>query len=567
MPKKRKLLGEILVEFGAVTESGVQEALQHAQKEHLRVGEALVALGLADEEDVTKALARQFDMEYVDLERQQVAPALLTEIPEEIIKRNLVLPISKEGNRLKVIITDPLDLETMDMLRFRLNAEIDCVLASRSRLRAFIERFVRSDVSIDEAVAQLERTRPVVDVNAEEEESDPDSAPVIRLVMMLITEAVKMRSSDIHVEPMVDRIRVRYRIDGVCRERDDFPKRMQGPVINRLKIMSGIDLAEKRVPTDGRIRMTIAGEDVDFRVSCIPSYHGESVVLRILRPESARMGVGALGFESDDYERFNHIIKRPTGVFLVTGPTGSGKTTTLYAALNELNRPDRKIITAEDPVEYNFPGINQVQVRDDIGLSFARILRAMLRQAPNIILVGEIRDLTVAEVAIQAALTGHLVFSTLHTNDAPSAIARLIDMGVKPFLVASSVQAVMAQRLIRVLCKECAHPNPEPDVRLLRMLGFSEDEAKSGKILQAVGCSACSGSGYRGRLGIFELMEMSHALAELAMKRAPLGEIRREARASGMKTLLEDGRRKVLGGITTPEELVRVTQSAELTVE
>ena len=312
-----------------------------------------------------------------------------------------------------------------------------------------------------------------------ETDIDAESAPVIRLVTMLISEAVNLRASDIHIEPMTNRIRVRYRIDGVCRERDNIPKRMQGPVINRLKIMSGVDLAEKRLPTDGRITMTVSGSDVDFRVSFIPAYHGESCVLRILRPESARMGIGLLGFEEEDHERFDRIIKRPNGIFLVTGPTGSGKTTTLYAALNELNRPDRKIITAEDPIEYNFTGINQCQVNEVTGLTFAAILRSMLRQAPNIILVGEIRDLEVAEVAIQAALTGHLVFSTLHTNDAPSAITRLADIGVKPFLVASSVQAILAQRLIRVICKECKEVDPSPDMKIMRVLGFSEDELRN----------------------------------------------------------------------------------------
>ena len=565
MVKKRRRLGEILMEWGVVTESMVQEALAHAQEEGIRIGEALVALGLADEEDVTKALATQYDMEYVDLERQVLVPDLLSEVPEDIIRRHLVLPIGKENGRLKVIITDPLDLETLDMLRFRLNTEIECALASKTRLRNFIERFVRSDVSIDETVHELQRdAEDQSTVSAAQAELDAQSAPVIRLVHMLITEAVKARASDIHIEPMANRIRVRYRIDGVCRERDNLPKRMQGPVINRIKIMSGIDLAEKRLPTDGRIRMMVAGEDIDFRVSCLPGYHGESVVLRILRPESAKLGLESLGFARDDLERFERIIKRPNGIFLVTGPTGSGKTTTLYAALNVLNRPDRKIITAEDPVEYNFTGINQVQVNEQIDLTFQRILRAMLRQAPNIILVGEIRDLEVAEVAIQAALTGHLVFSTLHTNDAPSAITRLIDMGVKPFLVASSIQAVMAQRLVRVICPECKEVDPSPDPHLLRALGFTEEELKNSTFYRGRGCAACGGTGYRGRTGIFELMEMNSALAELAMRRAPLSQIRQEARASGMRTLLEDGRRKILEGITTPADLIRITQISEL---
>ena len=565
MARKKKRLGEILVEWGVVTIAGVEEALQHARRDGLRIGEALVSLGLAGEEDVTKALATQFDMEYVDLERQIVVPGLLEEIPPDIIRRHLVLPITREGNRLKVIITDPLDLETLDMLRFRLNAEIECALASRTRLRDFIERFVRSDVSIDETVQQLERSA-VSDVESDGE-IDAESAPVIRLVTMLITEAVNLRASDIHIEPMSNRIRVRYRIDGVCLERDNIPKRMQGPVINRLKIMAGVDLSEKRLPSDGRITMVVGGTDIDFRVSFIPGYHGESVVLRILRPESVRVGIGGLGFEEDDHERFKRIIKRPNGIFLVTGPTGSGKTTTLYAALNELNRPDRKIITAEDPIEYSFTGINQCQVNEVTGLTFASILRSMLRQAPNIILVGEIRDLVVAEVAIQAALTGHLVFSTLHTNDAPSAITRLIDIGVKPFLAASSIQAVLAQRLIRVICEECKEIDPSPDMKILRVLGFNEEEMQNATVYRGAGCAACGGSGYKGRLGIFELMEMNHALAELAIKRAPLSEMRREARASGMRTLLEDGRRKIFKGITTPEELVRIAQVSELVTD
>ncbi len=568
MAKRRKRLGEILVEWGVVTAKAVDEALKHAQKEGIRIGEALTGLGLADEEDVTKALATQFDMEYVDLERQTVVPGVLHEIPDEIVKRHLVLPLSREGSKLKVIITDPLDLETLDILRFRLSTEIETVLASKTRLRAFIDRFARSDVSVDQAVHQLEQSIDTsVDIEKQELSAmDPDSAPIIRLVTGLITEAVNMRASDIHVEPMANRVRVRYRIDGVCRERDNIPKRMQGPIINRLKIMSGIDLAEKRVPTDGRIRMAIAASQVDFRVSCLPGYHGESVVLRILRPEGAKRGVQSLGFESDDNSRFQRIIKRPNGIFLVTGPTGSGKTTTLYAALSELNRPDKKIITAEDPVEYNFTGINQCQVNDQIELTFARILRAMLRQAPNIILVGEIRDLVVAEVAIQAALTGHLVFSTLHTNDAPSAITRLIDMGVKPFLVASSIQAVMAQRLVRLVCEDCKEPY-QPDPKTLKVLGFKTEEIKNITFQHGKGCNTCGGTGYRGRKGIFEMMEMNHAIAELCMGHAALGDIRRAARAAGMRTLLEDGRRKIINSITTAEELITITQAAELVMD
>ncbi len=568
--KQAKRLGEILIEWGVVAQPAIEEALQHAQKEGLRLGEALVALGLADEEDVTKALASQFDMEYIDLDSNVVKSAEMSLIPEELIRKHLVLPLAKEDNRLKVIITDPLDLETLDMLRFRLSCELEPTLASKGRMRDFIDRFVRSDVSIDQAVHDLEKSAELSAAqiaSASGEELDEEAAPIIRLVTMIIHEALHMRASDIHIEPMADRVRVRYRVDGLCLERDNIPKQMQGPVINRLKIMAGIDLAERRLPQDGRISMTINDSPIDFRVSALPAVHGESLVLRILRPESARVALPALGFSEDDYQRFLRIIKRPNGIFLVTGPTGSGKTTTLYSALNELNRPDRKIITAEDPVEYNFAGINQVQVNDAIGLTFAAILRSMLRQAPNIILVGEIRDLEVAEVAIQAALTGHLVFSTLHTNDAPSAITRLIDMGVKPFLVASSIQAIMAQRLIRVICPECKEVYPDPDPHILTMLGFTEDEIDSTTFYRGAGCGNCNGTGYKGRLAIFELMEMTSVLRELAFNRQPLAEIRRAAKAAGMRPLAEDGRMKIRNGTTTPEDLFRITQASEIVVE
>lgn len=541
--------------------------MKHARQENLRIGEALIALGQADEEDVTKALASQYGMEYIDLDQNVVVPTEMHLIPDDLIRKHLVLPLAREDDgRLKIIITDPLDLETLDLLRFRLDCELAPCLASKTRMRNFIDRYVRDDVSIDQAVHQFDREEEEIAAQTDEE-YDEQSAPIIRLVSMIIREGVESRASDIHIEPMANRVRVRYRTDGVCAERDNIPKRMQGSVINRFKIMADIDLAEKRLPQDGRIKMTVAGSEIDFRVSVLPAYHGESVVLRILRPESVRMGIAALGFEDDNYQRFLRIIKRPTGIFLVTGPTGSGKTTTLYAAINELNRPDRKIITAEDPVEYNFSGVNQVQVNDQIGLTFANILRAMLRQAPEIILVGEIRDGEVAEVAIQAALTGHLVFSTLHTNDAPSAITRLIEMGVKPFLVASSIQAVMAQRLVRVICEECKEDDPNPEPRILKLLGFRPEEIKEGTFYRGSGCSACNGSGFHGRVGIFELMEMDSSLRELAFNRASLSELRSAARASGMRPLLGDGKLKVLSGVTTAAELVHITQAEELAVE
>jgi len=577
MARHQKKIGEILVEWGIINATELAKAVDHARAKNLRMGEALQDLKLCSENNVYKALAAQHNLEYIDLDKSSVAPNAINMIPDELMKKHLILPLGQENGRLRVAIHDPLDLETLDILRFRLNREIRTVLAPKSRIKRYLDDLFGTgadktiDKTIDSTLKSLDKTldksvdRSIdksIDLAGMNEEAmnDPTQAPIIKLVQAMIVEAVRNRASDIHIEPMKDRVRVRYRIDGECVERDRIPLRMKNPLISRVKIMAGIDIAEKRLPQDGRIKMTVDKQDIDFRVSTLPAYHGESVVLRILRPDSVRIGIQNLGFEESDYKIFHKIIKRPNGIFLVTGPTGSGKTTTLYAALNELNRPDRKIITAEDPVEYNFTGINQCQVKDGIGLTFARILRSMLRQAPNIILVGEIRDLEVAEVAIQAALTGHLVFSTLHTNDAPSAITRLIDMGVKPFLVASSIQAIMAQRLIRVLCPKCKQPDKEPDRMWLKLCDITDADMKDKTLYKPRGCDYCMGTGFRGRLGIFELMQMNHEIRELAFNRSATNKIRKAAMAGGMKNLLQDGKIKVLNGVSTAEEVVKVAQ-------
>lgn len=573
MARSRKKLGDILVGWGAITPDQAEKASTAAKSAGKRLGEALVDLGVAKEDVVAKALAEQFGVEYVDLASPAVSGKVdIKLIPEELIKKHLVLPLSRNAGRLQLIIHDPMDLEMQDMLRFRLNVEIDPKLASRSAIKAFLEggknggggsqpRMVAPteslvsesiDKSVDKSVDRsLDKS---IDVTSED-------APIVKLCNRILVEAVKMRASDIHVEPMADRVRLRYRIDGVCLERDNLPKRMQNALLSRFKLMSSMNIAEKRVPQDGRIKIPVDDKLIDFRVSACPAYHGESVVARILRPDSVRIGLVNLGFEPDNLAVFNRIIRRPNGIFLVTGPTGSGKTTTLYSALDVLNRPDKKIITAEDPVEYAFEGINQCQVKEHIGLTFPAILRSMLRQAPNIILVGEIRDKEVAEIAIQAALTGHLVFSTLHTNDAPSAITRLVDMGVKPFLVASSIQAVMGQRLIRVLCKQCKRlaKADELDHKLLRLTGITEEEGL-GKIMHPVGCDNCVNTGYRGRMAIFEMMVMNSHIRELAFKLAPVSELRNAALASGMRPLVEDGKIKILNGVTTPLEIAKMTQ-------
>ncbi len=569
MARKRQRLGEILQSWNLLTEENAERAFESTRGSGKRIGEALVELELVSEEDVYKALASQHGMEYVEITRNLVQPDALALLPEELIKRHTILPISTENGRLKVCIYDPHDLDTIDMIRFRVGIkDVEPCLAPKSKIRHYIEKYLEGpEKSLDELSKSMDAS---VDASLDTDGRDAKrraaadmdaDAPIIRLINMMISEAVRTRASDIHVEPMADRVRVRYRIDGVCADREPVPKRLQNAVTTRIKIMAGIDIAEKRLPQDGRIKLPVGGTQIDFRVSALPGVHGESIVLRILRPDNVSIGIQALGFAQDDYERFLKIIKRPNGIFLVTGPTGSGKTTSLYAALAELNRPDKKIITAEDPVEYMFPGINQCQVREEIGLGFDKILRSMLRQAPNIILVGEIRDLQVGEIAIQAALTGHLVFSTLHTNDAPSAITRLIDMGIKPFLVASSIQAIMAQRLVRIICKECKEVDDSPDPKLLRLCDFRPEQLSGAKFYKGKGCSACNNTGFRGRKGLFEMMIMNSELRELAFNLAPISQIRKAAKASGMFSLLQDGQRKILMGMTTLDEVAKIAQA------
>lgn len=570
MSKNRRKLGEILYKSGLIEKDKLISAIKTSQQKHKRLGEELIELGLTNEEEICKALAQQFGLNYIDLDRFHVSKEAMQLIPQDVIQKYSVLPIAKENGRLKLIISDPLDLDMIDTLRFRLNSELECSIASPTKIRAFIDRSidnVRSSIDATAAELAAEGHSIEAEILKAEAAGQDDEGPVIRLVNMIIDEAVRMRASDIHIEPMADRVRVRYRVDGVCVERDTIPKHMQAALLARVKILSGMDISERRLPQDGRIQREIDGKKIDFRVSALPGYHGESTVLRILSPESINIGIQALGLGDEDHQKFLRIIKRPNGIFLVTGPTGSGKSTTLYSALKELNRPDKKIITAEDPVEYNVAGINQCQVREDIGLSFAKILRAMLRQAPNVILVGEIRDGEVADIAIQAALTGHLVFSTLHTNDASSAITRLIDMGVKPFLVASSIQAIMAQRLVRRLCPNCKVVDEHPDPHYLRLLNIGPEDLKKHQIYKGAGCSKCHGIGYKGRQGIFEILEMNAELRELAFARAPASELRKAAKAGGMKTLLEDGKQKIFKGITTPEEVSKHSQAEGLVLD
>jgi type IV pilus assembly protein PilB len=571
MAKQRKHLGEVIYRLGFVGKEALTDAIKTAQVKGKKLGDLLIETSLLTEDQLTEAIAKQHDMPYVDLDKTPITSDTLKLIPKDLIKKHNVLPLGEKNGRLQIAISDPLDLDTMDSLRFGLAREVDYSLGSLAKIKAYVDR--KTDevkTSIDKTVDELEVTGHTLEAAVKRVEaggSQDDDGGMIKLVNLLIDEAVKMKASDIHVEPMTDRVRIRYRLDGNCMERDNIPKSMQAPLLARLKILAGMDMGERRLPQDGRIKRTIDGHDIDFRVSALPGYHGESVVLRILDPGSTSKGIQALGFGNEDYAKFQQMIKRPNGMFLVTGPTGSGKTTTLYSALQELNRPDKKIITAEDPVEYNFAGINQCQINSEIGLTFEKILRSMLRQSPNIILIGEIRDGIVADIAVQAALTGHLVFSTLHTNDAPSAVTRLIDMGVKPFLVASSIHAIMAQRLIRVICKECKAIDPNPDPQFLRLLSIKPEVVKDRPVYKGKGCARCNGSGYKGRIGIFEMMIMNNELRELTFNMTPSNLLRKAAKAGGMKTLLEDGRDKVFDGITTPEEVAGTTQEEGLLID
>ena len=571
MAKNRKKLGEILYRNKIVDKPTLIKAMKQAKASKVRLGEALVEMGKLTEDKLTKALARQAGLEYVDLDDVDIPQGTMNLIPEELVRKHFVLPLEQDNmGVLKVIISDPQDIDLQDLLRFKLNTEIEYCLAAPSKIKSRIHGKmdeVRS--SIDATTAELEQMGHDLaeEIRLAEEASDTDDGPIIRLVNMVIDEATRMNASDIHIEPMSDRVKIRYRIDGVCVERDNIPKSMQAPLLARMKILSGMDIGERRLPQDGRIKRVIDGVGIDFRVSALPGFHGESTVLRILRPGNVDIGIQALGFEQDNYDLFQQIIKRPNGIFLVTGPTGSGKTTTLYSALKELNRPDVKIITAEDPVEYNVAGINQCQIRSEIDLTFTKVLRSMLRQAPNVILIGEIRDGEVADIAIQAALTGHLVFSTLHTNDAPSAITRLIDMGVKPFLAASSIQAIMAQRLLRVICKQCKVVDEHPDPNLLRLLNITPADLKNSPLYKGTGCSRCNGTGYKGRVAIFELLEMNNQIRELAFTRAPATALRKAARNSGMRSLLEDGKLKAFQGVTTIDEVAKKSQADGLVLD
>ena len=514
------------------------------------------------EADVSRHLAEQAGVEWVDLSTKIIPPEVIAQIRAEDARRFKVIPVGFGETGLIVAVGDPLDIDTIDSLGFLLQREIELVCASPEKIgQALIKYYGTADQASGVPAQQIGSDADLAEIadGGAISGTDEADAPIIRLVSMLLIEAHRLGASDIHLEPLDKKFRVRFRIDGVLQEMQAPPKRLQSAIVSRLKIMTGsMSIAEKRLPQDGRIQVKIARKPIDLRVSTIPTNHGESIVMRVLDKSSLMLGLPELGFLSDDQETFERLLRLPDGILLVTGPTGSGKTSTLYSCLNFINKPDRKIITVEEPIEYQMTGINQVQVNPEVGMTFPVALRSILRQAPNIIMIGEIRDLETAKIATNASLTGHLVFSTLHTNDAPSAVARLVDIGVQPFLVASSVRAIVAQRLVRRLCPNCKRPDKLSDTEL-RALSLDSSQLSQAQVMKPAGCEQCRNSGYKGRMGIFEIFAIDDEVRHLINNRRSTLLLRQRARELGMRTLREDGVRKVLAGLTSAEEVISIT--------
>jgi len=557
---------EILESVGLIDHKQAEQALKLAGDEDKPVIDILVREDIATRMEVLKSLANQFGMEVITLTGQDIEQEVIDAVPSDVARRYKIVPVYRVDNTLTVAVSDPLDVETLDSLRYILKCNVEGAVATPQEIEVALQQYYprSAEGSMESMLEEITEGTVAVPTTAMQEligddvEVSESDAPIIKLVSLIILQAFRDRASDIHLEPMAKKFRIRYRVDGVLQERESPPKRLQPAIISRIKIMANMSIAEKRIPQDGRIQINVMGRDLDLRVSSIPSNHGESIVMRLLDKEGLKMGLPQLGFLSDDQQTFEQLIGLSDGIILVTGPTGSGKTTTLYACLNQINRPDRKIITVEDPVEYQMSGINQVHVRADIGLTFGAALRSILRQAPNIIMIGEIRDLETAEIAVNASLTGHLVFSTLHTNDAPSAITRMMDIGVKPFLVASSTRGIMAQRLVRRICPSCKEEYSAGD-RELRMLGPYAEQIREAKLYRGRGCPDCNGTGYRGRWGLFEIFVLNDSVRHMIYDQVSASELRQKARELGMRTLREDGLRKAVSGMTTLQEVLRVT--------
>jgi len=562
----REPLGEILIREGLITRDQLQRGLVRQRETGKRLGETLVELGYLSEEELLNALARQFALPQLSLSSISLSPLPIRDrLSPKYLREHRVLPIEIKDGVLTVAMTDPTDPYTVDDLRMSTGYAVSICLAKEREILEAIDQFYGDgQATMEKIVKGYQEEEGGLPGDDHREDVDhlrdlASEAPVIQLVNLLITRAVEARASDIHVEPFEDRLRIRYRVDGVLLDHESPPKRLQAAVISRVKIMAKMNIAERRLPQDGRIRLQILGKDLDLRVSTIPTLYGESVVMRILDRSTLLLTLGELGFPDDVRLQFQRLIRKPHGMILVTGPTGSGKTTTLYTALSEINSADKKIITIEDPVEYQLRGVNQIHVKPKIGLTFANGLRSIVRQDPDVIMVGEIRDAETADIAIHSALTGHLVFSTLHTNDAPGAITRLLDMGIENYLVSSVLVAVLAQRLVRVICPECREPY-QLDVAAVRKMGIKTEVGGSLQVFRGKGCAACNFTGYHGRNGIYEFLTIGEEIQRLILEKADSNLIRQKALALGMKTLWEDGWRKVEQGVTTLEDLLRVTK-------
>jgi len=566
--KRYKPLGRLLVDRGFITEGQLQQALEEQRQTGKLLGRTLVEMGIVKEEDVFKLLGVQTGMETIDLKKIEIPKEVIEKVSPSIVKIYKVMPVKFENNTLTIAMDDPLNVNISDDLRFMLGCPIKGVIAEESDISEAIQKYYgESGESIDELLSKIEKKMAATPIEEEEEEVTDvvvlqelaSQPPVVKLLNLILLQAIKDRASDIHFEPFEDKYLVRYRVDGILYDITSPPKSLALAISSRVKVMSNLDIAERRLPQDGRIMLSVEGKNIDLRVSTLPTIFGESVVMRVLDKDVVNLSLDQIGMSESTLGQLRQIIQRPNGIILVTGPTGCGKTTTLYSCLKEINKIEYKIITTEDPVEYDLPGIIQVQIRPKINLNFATCLRHILRQDPDIIMVGEIRDPETLEIAIQTSLTGHLVFSTLHTNDAPGGITRLINMGAEPFLITSTLEAIIAQRLVRVICNNCCERyNPEPT--LIAELNLPSEERKKILFYRGHGCSQCNKTGYKGRIGIFEFVRITEGLKLLIMEKAPTAVIREAARKEGMKTLREDGIEKIKQGITTIEEVIRATQ-------
>ncbi len=559
-------LGELLVKREFISPTQLEQAIEREKEDSRALSTALVELNFLSDADLTAFLQKEYRLPLVDPAAMEVPAEVVRLIPTSLVRRHHLVPISMTGSTLTLAMSDPSNLVAINEVKFLTGYDVKVAVATTSSVTAAIQQLYDEGSDYSEVLAQVESddvelVRQEEEVDVKELERATEDAPVVRLVNAILTSAIKRRASDVHLEPFEKMFRVRYRVDGVLEEIMKPPLKLKNAITSRIKVMASLDIAERRLPQDGRIKLKVGpGQDMDFRVSVLPTIFGEKIVLRLLDKSNLQLDMSKLGFEENALNDFKEAISKPYGMVLVTGPTGSGKTTTLYSALSELNKIWSNISTAEDPVEYNLVGINQVQINEDIGLNFANSLRAFLRQDPDIIMVGEVRDFETAEIAIKAALTGHLVLSTLHTNDAPSTINRLLNMGVEPFLVASSVNLVLAQRLARLICNGCREPAEVPP-QALEELGLSREEAAIFACYRGTGCPQCSGSGYRGRIALYEVMPMSEEIRELVLAGASANEIKRTATNLGMRTLRQSGLAKLQEGLTTIEEIVRVTMT------